>query len=131
MLAGVCNNPGVPRLDDRAAVGERRLQVTLGLLFIGLTAITIAVFTPTPIGIAVVDEQLDLVINTIATIGALAIGVLAWARFRVTDEASAMELAGFPVQLIAASPGNLKVTVASDLKLAAWYLEARGAGSGR
>lgn len=41
----------------------------------------------------------------------------------VTDEASAMEMAGYPVQLIAASAGNLKVTVSSDLPLAAWYLQ--------
>ena len=78
------------RPDDRAVVGERRLQVILGLLLIGLTAITVVVFAPTPIGIAVVDERLDLVINTIATIGALAIGALAWARFRVTSEAYAL-----------------------------------------
>jgi 2-C-methyl-D-erythritol 4-phosphate cytidylyltransferase len=42
----------------------------------------------------------------------------------VTDEASAMEMAGYPVQLIAASAGNLKVTVAADLPLAGWYLQA-------
>jgi 2-C-methyl-D-erythritol 4-phosphate cytidylyltransferase len=42
----------------------------------------------------------------------------------VTDEASAMELAGYPVQLIAASTGNLKVTIPADLPLAAWYLRA-------
>jgi signal transduction histidine kinase len=70
-------------------VGERRLQVILGLLFIGLTAITIVVFAPTPVGIAIVDERLDLVINTVATIGALSIGALAWARYRVTSEAFA------------------------------------------
>jgi len=46
----------------------------------------------------------------------------------VTDEASAMELAGFPVQLVAGSAPNLKVTVPADLPLAAWYLQAR-AGS--
>jgi 2-C-methyl-D-erythritol 4-phosphate cytidylyltransferase len=46
----------------------------------------------------------------------------------VTDEASAMEMAGYPVQLIAASAGNLKVTVPSDLPLAAWYLQARARG---
>ena len=46
----------------------------------------------------------------------------------VTDEASAMELAGYPVQLIAASTGNLKVTIPADLPLAAWYLQAH-AGS--
>jgi len=46
----------------------------------------------------------------------------------VTDEASAMEMAGYPVQLIAASAGNIKVTVPSDLPLAEWYLQAR-AGS--
>ena len=46
----------------------------------------------------------------------------------VTDEASAMELAGYPVQLIAASTGNIKVTIPADLPLAAWYLQAR-AGS--
>jgi 2-C-methyl-D-erythritol 4-phosphate cytidylyltransferase len=48
----------------------------------------------------------------------------------VTDEASAMEMAGYPVQLIATSAGNLKVTVSADLPLAAWYLQARtGSGS--
>ena len=46
----------------------------------------------------------------------------------VTDEASAMEMAGYPVQLVAGSPNNLKVTVPDDLPLAAWYLQTR-AGS--
>jgi len=40
----------------------------------------------------------------------------------VTDEASAMEMAGYPVQLVAGSSRNLKVTVPADLQLAAWYL---------
>jgi 2-C-methyl-D-erythritol 4-phosphate cytidylyltransferase len=40
----------------------------------------------------------------------------------VTDEASAMEMAGYPVRLVAGSPSNLKVTVPDDLSLAAWYL---------
>ncbi|MEP5567535.1 MAG: 2-C-methyl-D-erythritol 4-phosphate cytidylyltransferase [Halioglobus sp.] len=44
----------------------------------------------------------------------------------VTDEASAMELAGLPVRLVPGSPENLKVTVAEDLKLATWYLSRRG-----
>jgi 2-C-methyl-D-erythritol 4-phosphate cytidylyltransferase len=43
----------------------------------------------------------------------------------VTDEASAMELAGYPVHLVAGSISNLKVTVPADLALAAWYLQAR------
>jgi 2-C-methyl-D-erythritol 4-phosphate cytidylyltransferase len=42
----------------------------------------------------------------------------------ITDEASAMELAGHPVQLIMGSPRNLKVTLPADLELAAWYLRA-------
>jgi len=46
----------------------------------------------------------------------------------VTDEASAMEMAGYPVQLIRGSSRNLKVTVPADLQLAAWYLRAQ-AGS--
>lgn len=41
----------------------------------------------------------------------------------VTDEASAMELAGYPVQLIVGPADNLKVTVPADLPLAAWYLQ--------
>jgi 2-C-methyl-D-erythritol 4-phosphate cytidylyltransferase len=45
----------------------------------------------------------------------------------VTDEASAMELAGYPVQLVAGPAGNLKVTVPADLPLAAWYLQAAAA----
>jgi len=43
----------------------------------------------------------------------------------VTDEASAMEMAGYPVQLVAGSAGNLKVTVPADLPLAAWYLQTQ------
>ena len=47
----------------------------------------------------------------------------------VTDEASAMELAGLPVQLVKGSSRNLKVTVPADLDLAAWYLSRdRGRG---
>ena len=44
----------------------------------------------------------------------------------VTDEASAMELAGHPVQLVEGPASNLKVTVPEDLALAAWYLELEG-----
>ncbi|TGD76057.1 2-C-methyl-D-erythritol 4-phosphate cytidylyltransferase [Mangrovimicrobium sediminis] len=40
----------------------------------------------------------------------------------VTDEASAMEHAGLPVQLVPGSPANFKVTAPDDLALAAWYL---------
>ncbi|MEE4144317.1 MAG: 2-C-methyl-D-erythritol 4-phosphate cytidylyltransferase [Halieaceae bacterium] len=40
----------------------------------------------------------------------------------ITDEASAMELAGHPVQLVPGSARNLKVTLPEDLQLAAWYL---------
>jgi 2-C-methyl-D-erythritol 4-phosphate cytidylyltransferase len=48
----------------------------------------------------------------------------------VTDEASAMELAGGKVQLVAGSPGNLKVTVPADLPLAEWYLQQYAAEYG-
>lgn len=40
----------------------------------------------------------------------------------VTDEASAMELAGHAVELLPASADNLKVTVPADLALAEWLL---------
>lgn len=43
----------------------------------------------------------------------------------VTDEASAMEWAGQPVQLIAGRSDNIKVTQPEDLALAAFYLENR------
>jgi 2-C-methyl-D-erythritol 4-phosphate cytidylyltransferase len=49
------------------------------------------------------------------------------AGYDVTDEASAMELAGHPVQLVAGSSSNLKVTVAEDLGLAQFYLRAAAA----
>jgi 2-C-methyl-D-erythritol 4-phosphate cytidylyltransferase len=48
----------------------------------------------------------------------------------VTDEASAMEMAGHPVRLVAGSSGNLKVTVPEDLRLAAWYLAGRSPDPG-
>lgn len=46
----------------------------------------------------------------------------------VTDEASAMEQAGYPVQLVRGSAGNFKVTVPADLALAGWYLDRAAAG---
>lgn len=42
---------------------------------------------------------------------------------RITDEASAMEWAGHPVQLVAGRADNLKITQPEDLALAAFYLE--------
>ncbi|MEP0201709.1 MAG: 2-C-methyl-D-erythritol 4-phosphate cytidylyltransferase [Halioglobus sp.] len=43
-------------------------------------------------------------------------------RCAVTDEAMAMEQAGYPVQLVEGSPTNIKVTVPDDLALAQFYL---------
>lgn len=40
----------------------------------------------------------------------------------VTDEASALELAGKPVNLVAGSTSNIKITVPEDLALAEFYL---------
>ena len=47
----------------------------------------------------------------------------------ITDEASAMELAGEAVQLVVGSPSNLKVTVAGDLPLVEFYLSQQHANS--
>lgn len=47
-------------------------------------------------------------------------------RLAVTDEASAMEAAGYPVKLVPGPRDNLKVTVPEDLPLAAWYLQRDG-----
>lgn len=41
----------------------------------------------------------------------------------ITDEASAMERAGHPVQLVTGSAANLKVTHGPDLALAGYYLD--------
>lgn len=41
----------------------------------------------------------------------------------VTDEASVMEQAGLPVQLVPGSASNLKVTVAEDLPLAEFFMQ--------
>ncbi len=52
------------------------------------------------------------------------------AGLAITDEASAMEWAGHPVQLVEGSPSNLKVTVADDLALAAFYLAQNANANG-
>ncbi|MEM6582332.1 MAG: 2-C-methyl-D-erythritol 4-phosphate cytidylyltransferase [Pseudomonadota bacterium] len=44
----------------------------------------------------------------------------------ITDEASAMELAGHPVQLVEGSPGNMKVTLPAHLALISGYLRTGG-----
>ena len=43
----------------------------------------------------------------------------------VTDEASAMELAGYQPQMVQGQRDNMKITVPSDLELAAFYLQTR------
>ncbi|MCC2617979.1 2-C-methyl-D-erythritol 4-phosphate cytidylyltransferase [Aestuariibacter halophilus] len=43
----------------------------------------------------------------------------------ITDEASAMEAAGYPVQLVEGSEQNLKITRPDDLALAEYYLSRR------
>lgn len=42
----------------------------------------------------------------------------------VTDEASAMELAGYQPRMVQGRRDNIKITVPSDLELAAFYLQA-------
>ncbi|MFT7286281.1 MAG: 2-C-methyl-D-erythritol 4-phosphate cytidylyltransferase [Halieaceae bacterium] len=49
----------------------------------------------------------------------------------VTDEASAMEMAGYPVQLVEGHPSNLKVTYAADLVSGAAWLVEQMAAQGR
>lgn len=41
----------------------------------------------------------------------------------ITDEASAMEYAGYPVQLIPGSAANIKITFAEDLPLAEFWMQ--------
>ena len=43
----------------------------------------------------------------------------------ITDEASAMELAGYKVAMINGSPANIKVTHPADLPLASFYLQQK------
>ena len=43
----------------------------------------------------------------------------------VTDEASAMELAGYQLRMVQGHRDNIKITVPSDLALAAFYLQSR------
>jgi len=49
--------------------------------------------------------------------------------YDVTDEASAMELAGESVQLITGASSNLKITQPQDLPLAEFYLSQHRSGS--
>jgi 2-C-methyl-D-erythritol 4-phosphate cytidylyltransferase len=43
----------------------------------------------------------------------------------VTDEANAMELAGFSPRMVQGSRDNIKITLPADLALAAFYLQTR------
>jgi signal transduction histidine kinase len=81
------------------------LQIGLGLLIVGLVIFTaLAFFTPY-IGIAFVNERLDLIINTGATLGAGAIAALAWARYRVTAEGRSFYQAGAFLTLASVNAG--------------------------
>jgi len=43
----------------------------------------------------------------------------------ITDEASAMEIAGHPVNIVASSPNNLKVTTQADIQLLEFLMQAK------
>jgi signal transduction histidine kinase len=108
LLARECNNSSVPR-PNGAETGERRLQLVLGLLVIGLTAFTLIAFLTPHVRIAVLNERLDLIINTSATIGAGAVAALGWARYRVTGESSAFYRAAAFLTLAAVNLGVMAV----------------------
>lgn len=96
-----------------AETGERRLQLVLGLLVVGLTAFTfVAFFTPSG-RVAIVNERLDLIINTGATLAAAAIAALAWARYRVTAESREFYRCAAFLTLAAVNTGVMAV-LASD-----------------
>lgn len=96
-----------------AETGERRLQILLGLLVIGLTAFTLIAFTTPYVRVAFVNERLDLIINTTATLGAGAVAALAWARYRVTAESAAFYRAAAFLTLASVNLGVM-AALASD-----------------
>jgi signal transduction histidine kinase len=102
----------VPR-PNGAETGERRLQIVLGLLVIGLTAFTLVAFLTPYVRVAIVNERLDLILNTGATLAAGAIAALAWARYRVTAESREFYRAAAFLTLGAVNLGVMAV-LASD-----------------
>lgn len=50
-------------------------------------------------------------------------------QFDVTDEASILERAGYPVRIVPGDPGNIKVTTPSDIPVAEALLRSREEGS--
>ena len=94
-------------------MGERRLEIGIGLLVIGLSAFTAVAFLTPAIAIALVNERLDLIINTGASIGALAIAGLAWARYRVTAEAGSFAQAAAFLTLGTVN-GSVLLVLAAD-----------------
>ncbi len=88
-----------------AEAGERQLQLVLGLLVLGLIVFTALAFSTPNVQVAVVNERLDLMINTVATAGAGAIAALAWARYRVTGEGRSFYQAGAFLTLASVNAG--------------------------
>ena len=92
-----------------AETGERRLQIVLGILLIGLTAFTFVAFFTPYVRLAVVNERLDLIINTGAMLAAGAIAALAWARYRVTAESRAFYRSAAFLTLASVNAGVMAV----------------------
>jgi signal transduction histidine kinase len=98
----------VPR-PTGAETGERRLQILLGLLVVGLTIFTLIAFLTPYVRVAFLNERLDLIINTVATLGAGAIAALAWARYRITAEGRAFYRAAAFLTLAAVNASVMAV----------------------
>ena len=73
-----------------ATTPRRRLELLVAILATGLLVATLAVAVAPQLAFAIVDRDLDLVINTVATLAAGGVSALAWARYREQGDVSSL-----------------------------------------
>jgi signal transduction histidine kinase len=96
-------------------MNERRTELAVALVPLALAALTVVLVTTPQIAPAVLNEQLQLLINATATLVAVAVAVLAWVHFRASGDPATL-LRGSAFLVLAALNGLLVLVSAIGIK---------------
>jgi signal transduction histidine kinase len=107
-------------------VTDRRSELVLALVPVVLTALTLVVLLDPRIPVATINLPLDVAINTVATLAAIAVAGLGWVHFRETREAAPLLRSSAFVTLACLNGLGVLVTAAGLASVFGLSLEQPG-----
>ena len=98
-------------------MSERRTELAVALVPLGLTALTVLLLISPQVAPAIVSERLQLLINVTATLVAAAVAILAWTHFREGGDPAAL-VRGSAFLVLAAFNGMMVLVSAAGIQRA-------------